>query len=66
MPVAPNTVVGGRSVGPGGGLAAWSGGEGASGGVAGGTTAGGGVKKVVPKDLIMSVGELLDDQCESY
>lgn len=55
---------GGRSVGSGGGLSAWSGGEGASGGVAGGTAAAGGVKKVVPRDLVDSVGALLDDPCE--
>lgn len=53
-----------RNVGAGGGLSAWSGGEGASGGVAGGSTAGAGVKKVVPRDLVMSLGSLLDDPRE--
>jgi hypothetical protein len=62
--VSANAVVGSKVVGSGGGLSAWAGGEGASGGVAGGTTAAGGVKKVVPRDLISSVGALLDDPCE--
>ena len=52
-------------MGSGGGLSAWAGGQGASGGVAGGTAAAGGVKSVVPKDLVSSVGALLDDQRES-
>ena len=56
------TSVGNRTVGSGGGLSAWSGGDGASGGVAGGTTAAGGVKKVVPRDLVSAVGSLLDDE----
>lgn len=60
--VSPNTVVSGRTVGSAGGLSAWSGGDGASGGVAGGTAAGGGARRVVPRDLINSVGALLDDQ----
>jgi hypothetical protein len=59
--VSANTVVGTKTVGSGGGLSAWAGGEGASGGVAGGTSAAGGVRRVVPKDLIFSVGGLLDD-----
>ena len=59
--VSANAVVGSKTVGSGGGLSAWAGGEGASGGVAGGTTAAGGPKKVVPRDLISSVGALLDD-----
>lgn len=61
-----NTVAGSRSlaVGSGGGLSAWSGGEGASGGVAGGTTAGGGTKRVVPRELVSGVGTLLDDPRE--
>lgn len=63
--VSANAVVGSRQVGSGGGLSAWAGGEGASGGVAGGTTAAGGVKKVVPRDLVSSVGALLDDPRES-
>jgi hypothetical protein len=58
------TSVGNRPVGSGGGLSAWSGGEGASGGVAGGTTAAGGVKRVVPKELVSAVGSLLDDERE--
>lgn len=49
-----------RGIGSGGGLSAWST-EHGYGGVAGGTTAGGGARKVVPKDLITSVGSLLDD-----
>jgi len=53
--------VGGRNVGSGGGLSAWSGGSGASGGVAGGVAAGGGIKRVVPKDLVSAVGSMLDD-----
>jgi hypothetical protein len=63
--VSANAVVGSKVVGSGGGLSAWAGGEGASGGVAGGATAAGGVKKVVPRDLISSVGALLDDPRES-
>jgi hypothetical protein len=59
--VPANTVVNGKVVGSGGGLSAWTGSEGASGGVAGGTTAGGGVKRVVPRDLVVGVGALLDD-----
>jgi hypothetical protein len=59
--VSANAVVGSKTVGSGGGLSAWAGGEGASGGVAGGTTAAGGPKKVVPRDLVSSVGALLDD-----
>lgn len=58
------TSVGNRPVGSGGGLSAWSGGEGASGGVAGGTTAAGGVKRVVPRELVSAVGSLLDDERE--
>lgn len=61
--VPANTTVNGKVVGSGGGLSAWTGSEGASGGVAGGTTAGGGIKKVVPRDLISGVGALLDDPC---
>ena len=53
-------------MGSGGGLSAWAGGKGASGGVAGGTTAGGGVKRVVPRNLVSSVGSLLDDPCELW
>jgi hypothetical protein len=64
--VGANTVVGGKQVGSGGGLSAWSGGEGAAGGVAGGTTAGGGVKRVVPKEQVSAVGSLLDDQRGSH
>jgi len=64
--VSANTVVGNKTVGSGGGLSAWTGGEGASGGVAGGTTAAGGPKKVVPRDLISSVGALLDDPCKAH
>lgn len=52
-----------RGIGSGGGLSAWST-EHGYGGVAGGTTAGGGARKVVPKDLITSVGSLLDDPCK--
>lgn len=63
--VTANTVVESRAVGSGGGLSAWAGGAGASGGVAGGTTAAGGVKKVVPRDLVSSVGALLDDPRKS-
>lgn len=51
-----------RHVGSGGGLSAWSGGQGASGGVAGGTTAGAGVKRVVPRELVTGVGSMLDDE----
>lgn len=40
---------------------AWYGGDGASGGVAGGTMAAGGPKRVVPKDLVSAVGDMLDD-----
>ncbi|GMK56447.1 hypothetical protein CspeluHIS016_0302870 [Cutaneotrichosporon spelunceum] len=39
----------------------WTGSGGASGGVGGGTYAAGGPKRVVPRDLISSVGEMLDD-----
>ena len=56
--------VGGRHVGSGGGLSAWSGGSGASGGVAGGVAAAGGIKRVVPRDLVSAVGSMLDDPCE--
>lgn len=59
--VSANAVVGTRAVGSGGGLSAWAGGDGASGGVAGGTAAAGGVRRVVPRDLITSVGAMLDD-----
>ncbi|KAK8846758.1 hypothetical protein IAR55_005846 [Kwoniella newhampshirensis] len=48
-------------VGSGGGLSAWASSDGSAGGVAGGTSAAGGVKRVVPKDLVMSVGAMLDD-----
>jgi hypothetical protein len=40
---------------------AWTGGDGASGGIAGGTMAAGGPKRVVPRDLVSTVGELFDD-----
>ncbi|BEI90280.1 uncharacterized protein CcaverHIS019_0303500 [Cutaneotrichosporon cavernicola] len=40
---------------------AWTGSGGASGGVGGGTYAAGGPMRVVPRDLISSVGEMLDD-----
>ncbi|WRT65011.1 uncharacterized protein IL334_001952 [Kwoniella shivajii] len=51
----------GGNVGSGGGLSAWASSDGSAGGVAGGTAAAGGVKRVVPKDLISSVGSMLDD-----
>lgn len=57
-------MVNGRQVGSGGGLSAWTGGEGASGGVAGGTTAAGGSMKVVPRELVSGVGAMLDDPRE--
>ncbi|WVF70048.1 hypothetical protein IAT40_004835 [Kwoniella sp. CBS 6097] len=55
--IQPNS----RGVGSGGGLSAWATSDGSGGGVAGGVAAGGGVRKVVPKDLIRSVGAMLDD-----
>lgn len=42
----------------------WTGGESSNGGVAGGTMAAGGPKRVVPRDLVASVGEMLDDPRE--
>lgn len=42
----------------------WTGSEGASGGVGGGTYAGGGPKRVIPRDLVSAVGEMLDDPRE--
>ncbi|WVW78723.1 hypothetical protein I302_100683 [Kwoniella bestiolae CBS 10118] len=51
---------GGRTV-SGGGLSAWSTSDGSAGGVAGGTSAAGGIRRVVPKELVSSVGSLLDD-----
>jgi hypothetical protein len=42
----------------------WTGSDGASGGVGGGTYAMGGPKQVVPRELISSIGEMLDDPCE--
>nr|XP_031861911.1 uncharacterized protein CI109_002741 [Kwoniella shandongensis]KAA5528983.1 hypothetical protein CI109_002741 [Kwoniella shandongensis] len=50
-----------NGIGSGGGLSAWASSDGSAGGVAGGTSAAGGVKRVVPKDLITSVGSMLDD-----
>ncbi|WVR04439.1 hypothetical protein IAU60_001442 [Kwoniella sp. DSM 27419] len=50
-----------KGVGSGGGLSAWASVDGSCGGVAGGTAAAGGVKRVVPKDLVWSVGTMLDD-----
>ena len=44
---------------------AWTGGEGASGGIAGGTMAAGGPKRVVPRDLVSAVGDLFDDPSRS-
>jgi hypothetical protein len=64
--VSANTVAGTKAVGTGGGLSAWAGGSGASGGVAGGVTAAGGVKKVVPRDLVNSLGDMLDDPREQH
>ncbi|WVQ97835.1 hypothetical protein IAU59_004950 [Kwoniella sp. CBS 9459] len=55
--IQPNS----RGVGSGGGLSAWASSDGSCGGVAGGVAAGGGVRKVVPKDLIRSIGAMLDD-----
>lgn len=43
------------------GLGSWAGGDGANGGVAGGTMAAGGPKRVVPRDLVSAVGDMLDD-----
>ena len=63
--VTANTVAMGKTVGSGGGLSAWAGEAGASGGVAGGSTAGGGVKRIVPGGLVSAIGALLDDQGES-
>ncbi|WWC87241.1 uncharacterized protein L201_002129 [Kwoniella dendrophila CBS 6074] len=51
----------GGKIGSGGGLSAWSTLDGSAGGVAGGTSAAGGIKRVVPKELISSVGSMLDD-----
>lgn len=62
--MVPVTEMEGKYVGSGGGLSGWSGGNGASGGVAGGVTAGGGVKRVVPRDMVHAVGQLLDDPSE--
>lgn len=45
---------------------AWSGGDGASGGVAGGTLAAGGPKRIVPRDLVSAVGDMLDDPSELH
>lgn len=42
----------------------WTGSEGASGGVGGGTYAAGGPKKVIPRDLVTAVGDMLDDPRE--
>ncbi|WVQ84040.1 hypothetical protein IAT38_006185 [Cryptococcus sp. DSM 104549] len=49
-----------RGVGSGGGLSAWAS-EGGCGGVAGGTGAGGGAKRVVPREMVVAVGSMLDD-----
>ena len=62
--VFANNVVGGRVVGSGGGLSAWSGGSGACGGVGGGVAAAGGVRRVVPRELVSSLGAMLDDPGE--
>lgn len=62
--VSAVTYVQGKYVGSGGGLSAWSGGYGAGGGVAGGVAAGGGQRRVVPKDIMLAVGQMLDDPCE--
>lgn len=63
--VSAHKIVGGKAVGSGGGLSAWAGGEGASGGVAGGSSAAGGTRKVVPRELVGAFSSLLDDPRES-
>ncbi|ODO03145.1 hypothetical protein I350_05990 [Cryptococcus amylolentus CBS 6273] len=50
----------GRGGGSGGGLSQWASQSGCA-GVAGGTTAGGGSRRVVPKELVMGLGSMLDD-----
>ncbi|WVQ76809.1 hypothetical protein IAR50_006483 [Cryptococcus sp. DSM 104548] len=58
----PATPVGidSRGGGSGGGLSAWASQSGCA-GVAGGTIAGAGAKVVVPKELVMGIGSMLDD-----
>lgn len=57
IPQRPLTFTGDRPTAVGG----WTGGEGASGGVAGGTHAAGGPMRVIPRELVSAVGEMLDD-----